>query len=103
MIKKKRTKHLYKKRIPYIIIYREPNSRLIDMVIEPHEAKKYKLHSTYYITKQIIPALDRIFSLLCVDVKKWYSELPKMNNLKIGKTTIDYYYSSRYCIICNDK
>ena len=30
-----------------------------------------RLNDTYYITKQIIPTLDRAFSLMGVDVLQW--------------------------------
>lgn len=30
-----------------------------------------RLNANYYITKQLIPPLDRAFSLLGVDVKGW--------------------------------
>ncbi|KAL8425812.1 hypothetical protein Efla_004311 [Eimeria flavescens] len=40
-----------------------------------------QLHYRYYITKQIIPALDRLFSLLpppaTADLPQWFREMPK--------------------------
>ena len=42
-------------------------ARLIDMVVSPHalleSQGRLRLHANYYITKQIIPALDRVISL----------------------------------------
>ncbi|PHJ25058.1 dna polymerase family b protein, partial [Cystoisospora suis] len=38
----------------------------------------------YYIVKQVIPAMDRLFGLLpfptCVDLKQWYENMPKPRN-----------------------
>ena len=31
-----------------------------------------RLNASYYITKQILPPLDRVFALIGVDVRKWY-------------------------------
>lgn len=40
-----------------------------------------QLHYRYYITKQIIPAIDRLFSLLpppgCADLLQWFRDMPK--------------------------
>ncbi len=43
-------------------------ARLIDMVVSPHalleSQGRLRLHANYYITKQIIPALERVISLV---------------------------------------
>ena len=39
--------------------------------------RQLHLHSTYYITKQLIPALDRLLSLAGVDIAHWYRLMPK--------------------------
>ena len=36
-----------------------------------------RLNSSYYINKQIIPPLNRVFSLIGIDVFTWYTELPR--------------------------
>lgn len=36
------------------------------------ETPSLRLNGTYYITKQILPALDRVFTLMGVDVFCWY-------------------------------
>lgn len=66
-----------------------------------------QLHGTYYITKQIIPALARVFDLLGVDIRLWFSEMPRVQRtIKFGqrqkhaRMTIDSYYSSGHCAIC---
>ncbi len=51
-------------------------ARLVDMVVEPRalveSQGRLHLHAIYYITKQIIPALDRVFCLLGADLRAWY-------------------------------
>jgi hypothetical protein len=34
------------------------------------------LHTTYYCTKQIVPALHRLFKLVGADVEQWLAQLP---------------------------
>lgn len=36
-----------------------------------HASRHLKLNARYYIDKQIVPALDRVFSLIGVEVKNW--------------------------------
>lgn len=105
----------YGERVPYVVVMGEPNSRLVDLVISPElyisNPNKYKLNSTYYILKQIIPALGRVFSLVGVDVSKWFAEMPKKgirntrnwraNNSDVQRTTLDHYYRSQHCPLCD--
>lgn len=62
-------------RVPYVVVYGDPGARLIDMVVPPRAlvesgtGGKLRLHALYYITKQIIPALERVFSLVGADVR----------------------------------
>lgn len=61
-------------RVPYVIIYGCPGLPLIQLVRQPGEVLSdpaLRLNATYYITKQILPPLDRVFSLLGVDVFSW--------------------------------
>ncbi len=75
----------YGERVPYVVVFGDPNARLSDLVISPEtmlqSSTKYILNSIYYITKQIIPALSRVFNLVGVDVKSWYAgkDLPQRN------------------------
>ena len=50
-----------------------PPAHTADMVVPPRalveSAGRLRLHSLYYITKQIIPSLDRAFSLVGADLK----------------------------------
>lgn len=39
--------------------------------------KNLRLNTIYYVQKQILPPLDRVFSLIGVDVFSWYTQLPR--------------------------
>ncbi|KAJ0979746.1 hypothetical protein J5N97_015220 [Dioscorea zingiberensis] len=71
----------YGERVPYIVIHGEPGARLIDMVVHPLEVLEinspYRFNDLYYINKQIIPALQRMFGLLGADLNQWFSETPR--------------------------
>lgn len=71
-------------RVPYVIIYGAPGVPLIQLVRRPVEVLQdptVRLNATYYITKQILPPLARIFSLIGIDVFSWYHELPRVSLL----------------------
>lgn len=57
-----------------MIVYGTPGQPLIQLVRRPQELLDnpgLRLNGTYYITKQLMPPLDRCFSLLGVDVRQW--------------------------------
>lgn len=66
-------------RVPYVVVYGIPGVPLIQLIRRPREVLQdpsLRLNATYYITKQILPPLARIFQLIGVDVFSWYQELP---------------------------
>lgn len=72
-------------RVPYVIIYGTPGVPLIQLVRRPGELLQdptLRLNAIYYITKQILPPLARIFSLIGIDVFSWYHELPRVSVLE---------------------
>ncbi|CAM6089940.1 unnamed protein product [Calypogeia fissa] len=78
----------YAERIPYVVVHGEPGARLVDMVVDPLtliDQPSLRLHDTYYITKQIIPACQRIFMLVGVDLKAWFSEMPRVYRPPVSK------------------
>jgi DNA polymerase zeta len=103
----------YGERIPYVVASRGINNRLIDDVVLPTDFindDSLQLNWNYYITKQIIPPLSRIFNLIGVDVKQWYDEMPKefrvnqfvdQDGDSRPKKTIDQYYKTTHCVICH--
>ncbi|XP_058193390.1 DNA polymerase zeta catalytic subunit isoform X2 [Rhododendron vialii] len=106
----------YGERISYVVVHGEPGSRLVDMVVDPLDLlaihSPFRLNDIYYITKQIIPALQRAFGLVGVDLNQWFSEMPRLGREFIAKhqfyapnahrTRIDYYYLSKHCILCGE-
>jgi DNA polymerase zeta len=84
-----------------------------------------KLDAEYYITRQLIPPLNRIFNLIGIDVKVWYDTMPKRNHASArfrhtlngngdghdapqsphdwqGKT-LDMHFLSVHCLVCGAK
>ncbi|CAL5084607.1 unnamed protein product [Urochloa decumbens] len=119
MLSDPRAEPRYAERVPYVVIHGEPGARLVDMVIDPYGllevGSSYRLNELYYITKQIIPALQRVFGLLGADLNKWFNEMPRpirptlakrqigLNNKASSKGgRIDTYYMSSHCSICGD-
>lgn len=125
----------YGERIRYVVVHGEPGARLVDMVVDPLELldinTPHRLHDVYYITKQIIPALQRVFNLVDVDLKLWYAEMPRparpvlakrypiVSQIKgrlgtedydakkyqkgpANRSTIDHYYLSQHCVVCGE-
>jgi DNA polymerase zeta len=111
----------YGERISYVVVHGEPGARLIDMVVDPETLVEsggtLRLHAVYYITKQIIPALERFMRLIGVNVQTWYARIPKAQRFlphkrplstlggvltrPINRPTIDHFYLSRHCICCD--
>ncbi|XP_074312247.1 DNA polymerase zeta catalytic subunit isoform X2 [Silene latifolia] len=106
----------YAERVPYVVVHGEPGARLVDMVVDPQELlainSPYRLNDIYYITKQIIPALQRVFGVLGCDLYQWFQEMPRtvrdaptkhyFNAANSLRARIDYYYSSRHCVLCGE-
>ena len=133
----------YGERVPYVVVYSEPGSRLADMVVSPRalveSSGRLRLHGLYYITKQIIPAVERILSIIGADVRHWFSSMPRpsrmlplkrpagalplddlamfkntmslfglvsgetsANNTNKTNSTIDLFYLSRHCAVCDE-
>ena len=135
MLSDPRAEPRYAERVPYVVIHGEPGARLVDMVIDPYGllevGSPYRLNELYYITKQIIPALQRVFGLLGADMNKWFNEMPRPIRPTLAKRQsssghglfsrdgkfirlglhnkasskggrIDTYYMSSHCSICGD-
>jgi DNA polymerase zeta len=133
MLSDPRAEPRYAERVPYVVIHGEPGARLVDMVIDPYGllqvGSPYRLNELYYITKQIIPALQRVFGLLGVNLNKWFNEMPRPTRSTLAKrqsalghgsrdsssirlgwnkkpsakvARIDTYYMSSHCTVCGD-
>ncbi|VVA94379.1 unnamed protein product [Arabis nemorensis] len=111
-----RTEPRYAERVPYVVIHGEPGARLVDMVVDPLVLldiySPYRLNDLYYINKQIIPALQRVFGLVGADLNQWFLEMPRPTRSSLGqrplnsrnshKTRIDYFYLSKHCFLCGE-
>ena len=105
----------YGDRVPYVIVNRKSKTSLRQSSVTPEEAANnpsLMLNSEYYIVKQIIAPLQRVFSLMGIDILKWYNEMPKVSRAihytddylaekgQKQRITIDSYYKSKLCLIC---
>ncbi|KAL1216430.1 DNA polymerase zeta catalytic subunit [Cardamine amara subsp. amara] len=111
-----RTEPRYAERVPYVVIHGEPGARLVDMVVDPLVLldidSPYRLNDLYYINKQIIPALQRVFGLVGADLNQWFLEMPRPTRSSLGqrplnsrnshKIRIDSFYLSKHCFLCGE-
>ena len=111
-----RAEPCYGERVLYVVIHGEPGARLVDMVVDPLDLlaidSPYRLNDLYYINKQIIPALQRVFGLVGADLNHWFLEMPRPSREALSKrpfhasnsrqSRIDFYYLSRHCILCGE-
>jgi len=109
----------YGERVPYVII-RGTDSRLVDRAVAPEELlnnSQQRLDAAYYISRVLIPPLERIFNLVGADVRSWYDEMPKAfladqpdlttmsprkakNVAALNAFKIDEHFLSSRCLIC---
>ncbi|KAJ2310645.1 DNA polymerase zeta, partial [Coemansia sp. RSA 2705] len=78
----------YGERVPYVVVSSSTRTRLVDRVISPRvllAQPHLMLDYQYYVDKQIAPALDRLFSLIGVDVRQWISQMPR----RLRSSTLD--------------
>lgn len=108
-------------RVPYVVITGAPGARLIDRCVAPDvllHNDQNELDSEYYITKNLIPPLERIFNLVGANVRQWYDEMPKFqrirrieapqtfggnNQVVTSKKTLEAYLKSSSCLACREK
>jgi DNA polymerase zeta len=115
----------YGERVPYLVISGAPGARLIDRCVDPDvllNDDQVKLDAEYYIGKNIIPPLERIFNLVGANVRAWYDEIPKVQRLREIKNftpmltnavengelseqlkkTLETYLKDKICFICRE-
>ena len=72
-----------------------------------------RLDAEYYISKTLIPPLERIFNLVGANVRSWYDDMPKLQrgnqkelynirdiNRRPNTATLHSFIRSRLCAIC---
>lgn len=114
MLEDPRLEPQYGERVPYVVITGAPGSRLADRCVPPetllHDAQ-LELDAEYYINKNIIPPLERIFNLVGANVRQWYEEMPKVQRIrriegatgKDARKTLESYMKSSVCIVCRTR
>jgi DNA polymerase zeta len=122
MLEDARAEPQYGERVPYVVITGAPGARLIDRCVAPEELLENdhsELDSEYYISKNLIPPLERIFNLVGANVRQWYDEMPKVQRIRrvdanlqlqgqskelaISKKTLESYMKSSSCLVCREK
>jgi DNA polymerase zeta len=134
MLEDARAEPQYGERVPYVVISGAPGARLVDRCVAPEDLLNNphaSLDAEYYISKNIIPPLERIFNLVGANVRSWYDEMPKVqhvrrlettsapsavatttatttnnnsnNNNNTGKKTLESFMNSTSCIACGVK
>lgn len=101
----------YRERVRYVVISGPPGSRLVDRCVPPEDLlnNSYShLDADYYITKNIIPPLERIFNILGADIKSWYESMPKIYRFqpiseagkRQGDKSLRHYMKTSTCAVC---
>lgn len=120
MLEDPRLEPQYGERVPYVVVSGAPGSRIIDRSVAPEvllEDPNMELDAEYYISKNLIPPLERIFNLVGANVRQWYDEMPKYQRMRriegaavpSGKDamplkkTLESYMKSLSCILCREK
>ena len=120
MLEDPRAEPQYGERVPYVVITGAPGARLIDRCVSPDmllNDDQNELDSEYYITKNIIPPLERIFNIMGANVRRWYDEMPKFQRIRqidagpivgnqektLNKKTMESYMKSSSCLVCRNK
>ena len=125
MLEDPRAEPQYGERVPYVVITGAPGARLADRCVAPEvllNDDHSELDAEYYISKNLIPPLERIFNLVGANVRQWYDEMPKVqrirrverpqlpvggvgnsNDLATVKKTLESYMKSSVCLVCREK
>ena len=120
MLEDPRAEPQYGERVPYVVITGAPGARLIDRCVTPEvllQNDHHELDAEYYIAKNLIPPLERIFNLVGANVRHWYDEMPKYQRIRrvegvpdtegtdisLLKKTLESYMKSSACLICQRK
>ncbi|KAK0448381.1 uncharacterized protein EV420DRAFT_1751017 [Desarmillaria tabescens] len=108
----------YGERVPYVISRGPPNTRLVDRAMEPLDLLNNphaSLDAEYYISRVLIPPLERIFNLVGANVRQWYDDMPKLKPVgerpaspskkkpepeTIERLNIDEHFGSSLCLTC---
>jgi DNA polymerase zeta len=109
MLEDARAEPQYGERVPYVVITGAPGARLVDRCVAPEDLLRnphWQLDAEYYISKNLIPPLERIFNLVGANVRSWYDEMPKIQRIHHHgggprKSTLESYMKSTHCVVCS--
>ena len=113
----------YGERVPYVVVTGGPQARLIDRCVAPEvlvNDPQSELDAEYYISKNLIPPLERIFNLVGANVRQWYDDMPKFQRIRrvetaatavdakdlalaLSKKTLENYMKSSNCVVCREE
>jgi DNA polymerase zeta len=120
MLRDPRQEPQYGERVPYVVIAGGPGARLFERCVEPERLlydEHAELDAEYYISKNLIPPLERIFNLVGANVRSWYDEMPKVQRVRnvgggVGalqkqysnqSKTMESYMAISTCVVCRVK
>ncbi|CAG8958860.1 hypothetical protein HYFRA_00011813 [Hymenoscyphus fraxineus] len=129
MLEDARAEPQYGERVPYVVVTGVPGARLIDRCVSPEELLEnegVELDAEYYISKNLIPPLERIFNVVGANVRGWYDEMPKFQRVRridpsavqsisnpananinalaaANKKTLESYLKYTSCIVCKSR
>ncbi|KAI1092110.1 hypothetical protein F5B19DRAFT_232728 [Rostrohypoxylon terebratum] len=115
MLEDARAEPQYGERVPYVVVSGAPGAKLIDRCVAPEELlsnSHLQLDAEYYISKNLIPPLERIFNLMGANVRQWYDEMPKVQRIRrvdlTGKNpgarkTLESYMKAAACVCCGSR
>lgn len=116
MLRDPRLEPQYGERVPYVVIAGAPGARLFERCVEPERLlydEGAELDAEYYISKNLIPPLERIFNLVGANVRQWYDEMPKVQRIRMlgsgggeggdKRKTMESYMGSSLCVICRER
>ncbi|RKP30691.1 DNA/RNA polymerase [Metschnikowia bicuspidata] len=101
----------YRERVPYLVVQDSHKERVKDRSVTPEEyVKSFKTNSPmlldheYYISRVLIPPLERIFNLIGVNVKDWYQDMPRTTRNATSRKNDVFYVgeniSRSECVNC---
>jgi len=98
----------YGDRVPYILTQAEPGTRQVDKAVSPDEFladRRMRLDVGHYIRKMIVPPLNRIFTLIGVDVGTWFEDMRKEQRARgvggeVDRILIDEHFGTTRCLAC---
>lgn len=101
----------YRERVPYVVIRDALKERVKDRSVTPEEyvdsfktLSPMELDYEYYISRVLIPPLERIFNLMGVNIKEWYRNMPRSTKASVMKKNDIFYLAENVfrleCVKC---